>query len=133
MRPLPPPLTCLLLALLLISVPGCATCRPGQQLRQYEILLPLQFNDKREVPAAWLAEATQEIVAQFGGASYEPQTIEGYWRDGEVLYRDRLVKLVVAVPDTAANRAWLRAYKTRWQQKLAQTELWVISYPITVE
>jgi hypothetical protein len=30
--------------------------------RRFEVLLPLQFNDGRDVPADWLAEAVLEIV-----------------------------------------------------------------------
>ena len=34
--------------------------------RRYEVLLPLQFNDGRDVPAEWLAESVLEIVDEFG-------------------------------------------------------------------
>ena len=43
--------------------------------RRFEILLPLQFNDGRDVPADWLAEAVLEIVDHFGAASYETQNV----------------------------------------------------------
>ena len=39
--------------------------------RRFEVLLPLQFNDRREVPADWLAEAVLEIVDRFGAVSYD--------------------------------------------------------------
>ena len=39
--------------------------------RRFEVLLPLQFNDGREIPAEWLAEAVLEVVEQFGAAGYE--------------------------------------------------------------
>ena len=45
----------------------------NSKLRRFEILLPLQFNDGREVPPEWLAEAVLEIVENFGAASYETQ------------------------------------------------------------
>jgi len=66
--------------------------------RRFEVLLPLQFNDGRDVPAEWLADAVLEIVEQFGAASYETQRIEGHWRQGETLYRDNLVRLVTTCP-----------------------------------
>ncbi len=44
--------------------------------RRFEILLPLQFNDGREVPSEWLAEAVLEVVDHFGAASYETQKVE---------------------------------------------------------
>src|SRR4051794_41823371 len=83
--------------------------------RRYEVLLPLQFNDGREVPPEWLAEAVLEIVDHFGAASYETQKVEGRWRHGGVLYRDELVKIVVDVPDTVKNRTWMKQFKVRWK------------------
>jgi hypothetical protein len=41
--------------------------------RRFEVLLPLRFNDGRDIPAEWIAEAVLEIVDHFGAASYETQ------------------------------------------------------------
>ena len=101
--------------------------------RRFEVLLPLQFNDGRDVPAEWLADAVLEVVEQFGATSYESQRIEGHWRDAGTLYRDTLVRLVVDVPDAPKNRRWMKAFKARWKKKLEQLELWMVSYLITVE
>jgi hypothetical protein len=77
------------------------------------VLLPLQFNDGRDVPDEWLADAVMEIVEQFGAASYETQRIQGHWRQGTTLYRDSLVRLVIDVPDASKNRRWMEAFKER--------------------
>lgn len=101
--------------------------------RRFEVLLPLRFNDGREVPPEWLAEAVLEIVDQFGAASYETQKVEGHWRHGGVSYRDDLVRVVVDVPDSAENRTWVKEFKARWKTRLDQLELWVVSYLIEIE
>lgn len=101
--------------------------------RRFEVLLPLQFNDGRDVPGEWIAEAVLEIVDHFGAASYETQKVEGHWRHGGVLYRDSLVRLVVDVPDSAKNRKWMKEFKGRWKTRLEQLELWLVSYPIQIE
>ncbi len=101
--------------------------------RRFEELLPLQFNDGRDVPVEWLAEAALEIVDQFGAVSYETQRIEGHWRQGGVLYRDNLVRLIVDLPDAAGNRQWMRQFRDRWKVRLEQLELWMVSYRITIE
>jgi hypothetical protein len=103
------------------------------KLRRFEILLPLQFNDGREVPSDWLAEAVLEIVEQFDAASYETQKVEGHWRHQGILYRDNLVKIVIDAPDEEANREWMRKYKARWKEKLEQLDLWLVSYTIDVD
>ena len=101
--------------------------------RRFEVLLPLQFNDGREIPPEWLAEAVLEIVDHFGAASYETQKVEGHWRHGGIIYRDNLVKVVVDVPDSAKNRQWMKGFKARWKERLEQVELWVVSHRIEVE
>ncbi len=45
----------------------------SNKLRRFEILLPLQFNDGREVSTDLLAETVLEIVDKFNAASYETQ------------------------------------------------------------
>ena len=97
------------------------------------MLLPLQFNDGRDVAPEWLADAVLEIVGQFGAASYETQRIEGHRQQGVTVYRDNLVRLVIDVPDTAKNRAWMKGFKNRWKAKLEQLELWMVSYLVTIE
>ena len=105
----------------------------NNKLRRFEILLPLQFNDGREVPPDWLAEAVLEIVKKFDAASYETQKVEGHWRHQGILYRDNLVKIVIDAADKEANREWMRDYKTRWKEKLEQLDLWLVSYTIDVD
>ena len=101
--------------------------------RRFEVLLPLRFNDGREVPPEWLAEAVLEVVDHFGAASYETQKVEGHWRHGGVTYRDDLVRIVVDVPEEKENRDWMRDFKERWKKRLEQLELWVVSYRIEIE
>ena len=81
--------------------------------RRYEVLLPLQFNDGAAVPTKWLSEAVLEIVSHFGAVSYETQGVEGHWRQGGVLYRDDLVKIVVDFPESTENRKWMRDFTIR--------------------
>jgi hypothetical protein len=101
--------------------------------RRFEVLLPLQFNDGREIPQEWLGEAVLEVVSQFGAASYETQRVEGHWRHSGTLYRDNLVRIVVDVPDTVKNRTWMRKLKLRWKARLEQLDLWIVSYRIEIE
>lgn len=101
--------------------------------RRFEVLLPLRFNDGREVPSEWLAEAVLEVVERFGAASYETQKVEGHWRQSAVAYRDDLVRLVVGTPDSLEHREWMKDFKERWKTKLEQLDLWIVSHPIDIE
>ena len=93
----------------------------------------MQFNDGRDVPSEWLAEAVLEVVDRFGAASYETQKVEGHWRHGGVIYRDNLIRIVVDVPDSSEYRNWMKEFKVRWKAKFDQLELWVVSYRIDIE
>ena len=101
--------------------------------RRYEVLLPARFNDGENVPDEWIAEALNELVEQFDAASFYAYAAQGFWKHGETLYRDELGLLVVDVPDTAANRKWMKAFKARWKQRLDQLEIWMVSYSIEIE
>src|ERR1700730_18497820 len=90
--------------------------------RRFEVLLPRQFNDGREVPAEWISEAVLEIRDQFKGVSHETQIIEGHWGEGETFFRDNLQRIVVDVPDKKENRLWMKAFKEKWKERLQQGE-----------
>jgi hypothetical protein len=97
------------------------------------VLLPARFNDGKSVPDEWIAQALNELVAKFEAASFYADAAQGYWKHGETLYRDELGLLVVDVPDTAANRKWMKTFKARWKQRLDQLEIWMVSYSIEIE
>ena len=101
--------------------------------RRFEVLLPLRFNDGRDVPPEWIADAVLEVVDHFGSGSYETQRIEGQWRQANALYRDDLTRLFIDVEDTDENRAWMKAFKERWKVKLEQLDLWMVSYVVSIE
>jgi hypothetical protein len=101
--------------------------------RRFEVLLPLNFNDGREVPDELLAEAVLEVRTRFNAVRYESQRMEGQWEEGGTLYKDELSCLVVDVPDTARNRKWMKQFKARWRERLQLVELWMVSYRVDIE
>jgi len=101
--------------------------------RRFEVMLPRQFNDGRNVPPEWISLAFLEIGDHFGSVSYETQVIEGRWQKADVVYRDNLARIVVDVPDKKNNRAWMKEFKGRWKKKLEQLEIWMVSYRIDIE
>lgn len=96
-------------------------------------MLPLKFNDGKRAPRSCFGKAGREIAERFGASSFETQTIEGHWLHGGFMYRDKLVRIFVDVPDSAENRRWMKEFKARWKAELKQLELWKVSYRIEVE
>jgi hypothetical protein len=76
--------------------------------RRFEVLLPLKRNDGRAFARKVLGEAVLEIVAEFGAASYETQSVEGCWQHQGLTYHDESSRLVIDLPDTAKNRKWMK-------------------------
>jgi hypothetical protein len=101
--------------------------------RRFEVLLPLRYNDGADVADELLGEAVNEIVGQFRAVNFRRDAIEGRWQHEQTLYRDELACIVVDVPDTAKNRKWMKAYKSRWKKRLNQLEIWMVSYRIDIE
>ena len=101
-------------------------------LRRYEILLPLQFNDGRAVPDALVGQAVVELRSRFGAASCETQIIQGFWQQGGEMYRDTLIRLFVDVADTEENRGFFRDFKEQLKERFQQLEIYVTSHPIEV-
>lgn len=95
--------------------------------------MPVRFNDGRKVPRKWHAEAAEEILDQFGAVTFDYHKAKGRWRNQGVEYRDELSRIIVDMPDTAENRAWMKQFKARWKTRLQQVELWMVSYGIEIE
>jgi hypothetical protein len=98
--------------------------------RRYEILLPLRFNDGREVPDELFNETREDLLARFEGVSWVPQPIQGLWHHEGVRYQDATVRIVVDVEDTAENRQFFIEWKPALLSRFDQLEIYIVSYPI---
>lgn len=99
---------------------------------RFEILLPLQFNDARPVPAQLMAETALEIQDRFNGVSWESQVIEGIWSSDGIQYRDRLNRIFVDALDTPENRQFFRGLKAKLKARFDQLDIWLTVHPIEV-
>jgi hypothetical protein len=104
----------------------------SKSYRRFEILLPLQFNDGRPVPAELIAETLLELRQRFGAVSNESQIIRGIWEHEEQIYRDELTRVFVDVPDLPANLEFFLEFKERVKARFAQIDIWMTTYPLEV-
>jgi|SRR5687768_2952936 len=100
--------------------------------RRYEILLPLQFNDGRPVPAETNLRTLSDLRKRFGGASAETQTIRGEWSFRGKVFRDKSARIYVDTPDTPETRAFFVRFKKILKRRYRQHDMWITSYPIEV-
>ena len=101
-------------------------------LARFEILLPLRYNDGRPVPRELLEDAAFEIQSNFGAVTWEPQIIEGFWRQSGIGYRDTLNRIFVDIEDTPEKRRFFIELKARLKSRFQQLDMWVTVHPIEV-
>jgi hypothetical protein len=99
-------------------------------LRRFEILLPLKYNDGRDVPPELLEETRAELKYQFGGLSSESQVIQGF--DRGTTSEDKMVRIFADVRDSPENIAFFLQMKERLKQRFEQAEIWITTFPVEV-
>ncbi|MHA3772777.1 hypothetical protein ACXR0O_14685 [Verrucomicrobiota bacterium sgz303538] len=102
----------------------------SKQLRRFEILLPLRFNDGQPVPRELLEQTRAELKYEFGGLSSESQVIQGFDRDttGE----DTMVRLFADVPNTPESMAFFLKAKARLKERFQQEDIWITTHVVEV-
>src|SRR5262245_19026776 len=108
------------------SVAGAMTMRR----RRYEMLLPLGFNDGRDVDAEVFKQTRQERLAQVGCLSALPDRVQGTWLHEGRTYEDELLRWVVDVDDTVESQEFFTQFKMTLLQRFEQIEIYIVSYPI---
>jgi hypothetical protein len=88
---------------------------------EYELYVPLHYNDGRRIDPDKLKTLKKRLVDEFGGLTHFQQENEGLWKIGDHTFRDRVEILRVLVNDEAAARKYftqLKADLTReWEQQ----------------
>lgn len=88
---------------------------------EYELYVPLHYNDGRPIDPEKLRSLKKRLVDQFGGLTHFQQVNEGFWKIGDHTFRDRVEILRVLVNDEGAARKYftqLKADLTReWEQQ----------------
>ncbi|MDB6028479.1 MAG: hypothetical protein JWM68_4702 [Verrucomicrobiales bacterium] len=90
-------------------------------MREYEIYVPLHFNDGTPVEWQKLQGLKARLVEQFGGLTHFPQQNEGLWKVGEFTFRDHVVILRVLSQDSVKSERFFarlkKEIKRDWQQE----------------
>ena len=105
----------------------------SKTLYRYEIILPLFFNDSKEIPGTLLDLTLEELVEEFGGVSLEQGRIIGFWRDNDGLrYKEQNTRIFCDVPLDTDSRTFFRAYKKELETRFKQKNIWMVAYLIDV-
>ena len=87
-------------------------------MKEYDIFVPLYFNDGSPVEAAAFQALQETLLGQFGGLTFFPQPNKGFWRMAGITYRDEIVVYRVIGPDAEESRRFLSAAKAAAEDDL---------------
>jgi hypothetical protein len=94
------------------------------------MLLPLRYNDGRDIETDIFGQTWDELIAHFGAISERPGSIQGAWVYEGQRYEDDLLCWFVDADDTDETRQFFADYKAVLLQRFQQIEMYIISYPI---
>jgi hypothetical protein len=99
-------------------------------LKRFEILLPLNYNDGGAIEPEKFALTHQELVRQFGATTVDTTRPSGTWLYRGTLYQDLLIRITVDSPEPEAAKAFLRQYKEVLKVRFEQLDIWIAAHDI---
>jgi len=94
--------------------------------REYDLYLPLSYNDGRRVEEAKLAALKKRLHERFGGLTFFPQQNEGSWQIGAVTFRESIVILRILAEETRPARAFFEQLKEELKRDLEQEDILIV-------
>jgi hypothetical protein len=95
-------------------------------VKEYDLFVPLRYNDGSPIEGRKFKRLQSELIDQFGGLTYFPQGNQGFWKLGDVTYRDEIVIYRVLSSDTRRARRFLRTLKELLKTELDQEEILIV-------
>jgi hypothetical protein len=101
--------------------------RPIWLVNEYELYVPLHYNDGRPIEPEKLARLKQRLVEQFGGLTHFPQENEGVWKVGAHTFRDQIVIFRVLSNDFADAARFFAELKEDLKRDWEQQDVLIVS------
>ncbi len=95
-------------------------------MKEYDIFIPLYYNDGAAIEPAKLQDVQSRLLERFEGLTYFPQPNQGFWKFGDMTYRDEIVIFRVISQDRAGSRDFLARLKEHLKRELKQQEILII-------
>jgi hypothetical protein len=95
-------------------------------VKEYDLFIPLYYNDGRQVEPQRFQDLQTELLAQFGGLTFFPQPNEGFWTLAGMTYRDEIVIYRVLTSNQQEARRFLSDLKERLRQEFQQEDILIV-------
>ncbi len=95
-------------------------------MKEYELYIPIFYNDGRPIEDEKLASLQETLLLQFGGVTYFSMPSSGLWRMDDVVYRDEVVIYRVITSNEAPARRFFELLKQQLKRELDQEEILIV-------
>jgi hypothetical protein len=99
---------------------------------RFEILLPLFYNDGRQIEPEKFAATDDALVSQFGATSTDSVVVRGQWKYQSTIYSDQLIRIRVDVEDSPENWEAMRQTKETLKTRFEQIDIWISAHRIEI-
>jgi hypothetical protein len=96
-------------------------------MREYELYVPLHYNDGRPIELDKLTALKRRLVEEFGGLTHFPQENEGMWKVGRFTFRDRIVILRVLAGEAPKADRFFGQLKTDIKREWDQEDVLIVA------
>ncbi len=95
-------------------------------MKEYDVFIPLFYNNGDPVEPGKFQDLQCRLLEQFGGLTYFPQANQGFWKLGNVTYRDQIVIYRVISQDSVIARVFLSRLKEHLKREFQQQEILIV-------
>jgi hypothetical protein len=96
-------------------------------VKEYEVYLPLRYNDGSLIENHKIDRVGELLLEQFGGVTYFPQPNRGLWQMGGVTFRDDIVLFRVLTGKTRTAKRFFKALKEELKHDFGQEEILIVA------
>ena len=98
---------------------------------EYELYLPLHYNDGRPIDPEKLKNLKKRLVDEFGGLTHFRQENEGLWKIGDHTFRDRVEIVRVLASDEVSAQKYFAQLKSDLTRDWNQQDFLIVSRAVT--
>ena len=100
-------------------------------MREFELYVPLTYNDGTPIKIEKIHAVRDRLAQEFGGLTYSPQANEGFWKMGDIAFRDQIIIFRFLAADVRKSRRFLRKLKADLKAELKQHDILIVERTIT--
>jgi hypothetical protein len=103
-------------------------------MREYEIYLPLKYNDGKEIEEQKIRSIKVELVNAFGAITVSSLSspYQGRWKYGGVEYIDDIIRIQVVTTNDRATKKFFKDFKERLKESFQQIDILITTHGIQV-